>query len=464
MFATIDPWHYGSDYEQVKYERTLALVPPGIERALELACAEGQFTLRLAGRVRHLTATDISQTALTRAQARCASIPNISFKQLDFVGDLLPTGFDLIVCSEALYYLESRDELASVCTRLADALAPGGRLLCAHAFVLKDDLSRTAFDWDNPHGAAVITETMARTPGLALEACCESELYRIDLFRRLDQNQAAPPPRIDYMAIGPALEPEVARQIVWGGAEIRRADVYRSERAERVPVLMYHRIAESGPQALARYRTHPDFFRTQMRWLRSHGYHAISVAELVQRLSRREPFPGRPVMITFDDGTNDFYDTAWPILCECDLSAQVFIVTDLIGREASWDAEYGEPAPLMDARMIEELAQAGVQFGSHLATHRPADGLGSAELVAELARSRSMLETLTRRPVTALAAPHGICDDRLIVLAQQCGYETIFSASDGVAQLGSNPFFLPRIEVRGDWNLDRFTACLETAR
>jgi peptidoglycan/xylan/chitin deacetylase (PgdA/CDA1 family) len=463
-FATVDPWNYGSDYEQIKYERTLAFVPPGIERALELACAEGHFTLRLAGRVRHLTATDISQTALARAQARCASIANIVFRKLDFIADTLPTGFDLIVCSEALYYLEDRDQLAALCGRLAAAVVPGGRLLCAHAFVLKDDLSRTAFDWDNQYGAAVITEIMARTPGLALEARCESDLYRIDLFRHLDQNQARPLPRIEYVPIGSALQPEVARQIVWGGAEIRRADVYRSERTERVPVLMYHRVAEDGPPALARYRTHPDIFQAQMRWLRTHGYHAISPAELTQGLFRREPFPGRPVVITFDDGTNDFFGTAWPILRECDLSAEVFIVTDLVGCEASWDAEYGQAAPLMDVRMIEELARAGVQFGSHLATHRPADGLASAELVAELARSRSMLEIVTRRPVTALAAPHGICDDRLISLAQQCGYEAIFTANNGFAQLGSNPFFLPRIEVRGDWNLDGFSACLESAR
>ena len=464
VFATVDPWHYGSDYEQVKYERTLALVPPGIERALELACAEGRFTLRLAGRVRHLTATDISQTALARAQARCAGAPNIAFKQLDFIDDPLPTGFDLIVCSEVLYFLEGRDELASLCSRLAAALVPGGRLLCAHAFVLKDDLSHTAFDWDNPYGAAVITEIMARTPGLALEACCESDLYRIDLFRRLDQNQAAPPPRIDYVPIGSALEPEVARQIVWGGAEIRRADAYRSERTERVPILMYHRIAEDGPPALARYRTHPDIFRAQMQWLRRHGFHAVSATELVQRLTQRTLFPGRPVMLTFDDGTSDFCHTAWPILRDCDLSAEVFVVTDLVGCEASWDAEYGDPAPLMDARTIAELAKAGVRFGSHLATHRPADGLASAELLAELARSRSMLETWTGRPVTALAAPHGICDDRLVTLAERSGYEAIFTADEGLAQLGDNPLRLPRVEIRGGWDLQQFAERLREAR
>jgi len=40
MFETPDPWNYGSDYEQVKYQRTLDLVPSDIQSALEIACAQ----------------------------------------------------------------------------------------------------------------------------------------------------------------------------------------------------------------------------------------------------------------------------------------------------------------------------------------------------------------------------------------------------------------------------------------
>jgi peptidoglycan/xylan/chitin deacetylase (PgdA/CDA1 family) len=169
-------------------------------------------------------------------------------------------------------------------------------------------------------------------------------------------------------------------------------------------------------------------------------------------------------MITFDDGTDDFYDTAWPILRDCDLSAEVFIVTDLVGHEAIWDAEYGQPAPLMDADKIKDLVREGVRFGSHLATHRAADGLASTELAAELALSRSVLEAWTGAPVTEFAAPYGISDDRLINLARRCGYNTIFTSHQGVAQLGDNPYRLPRIGVHGHWGLDRFIECFEGAR
>ena len=67
-----DPWNYTSSYEQTKYEQTLALLPTGVDSALEIGCAEGHFTIQLAPRVKNLIACDISETALQRAAPRCA--------------------------------------------------------------------------------------------------------------------------------------------------------------------------------------------------------------------------------------------------------------------------------------------------------------------------------------------------------------------------------------------------------
>jgi glycosyltransferase involved in cell wall biosynthesis/peptidoglycan/xylan/chitin deacetylase (PgdA/CDA1 family) len=219
---------------------------------------------------------------------------------------------------------------------------------------------------------------------------------------------------------------------------------------------MYHRVAEDGPPELARYRTPAAAFEAQMRWLRSHGYYAISAPQLAERMRDRAELPGRPVLISFDDATTDFHDTAWPILRECDFSADVFVVTDMIGGHAVWDSDHGPPAPLMSEDQIARLACAGIRFGSHLATHRRADALSSAELLSELTRSRSRLETLTGAKVTSFAAPHGVIDQRLVFLAKRCGYQIGLTSHHGFASLESDPLRLPRIEVRGDWSLEQF--------
>ncbi|RUV22627.1 trifunctional glycosyltransferase/class I SAM-dependent methyltransferase/polysaccharide deacetylase [Mesorhizobium sp. M7A.F.Ca.MR.245.00.0.0] len=460
-FATEDPWNYGSSYEQEKYERQLEILPAGpIGRALELACAEGHFTRQLAPRVGHLTATDISAIAVGRARARCSDQPNIEFGVLDFSADTLPGEMDLIFCSEVLYYLDDLAELRRIAKKFAEALAPGGSFISAHAFVLRDNVERTGFDW-NTFGAQAISEALAATEGLVLEQSIQTELYRIDRFRRLSPDDVVTEPRIDHAPIRAPIGLGVARNIVWGGARALRRDVARSERRPRIPVLMYHSVAEEGPAALARFRLTPAAFASQMAWLRANGFHATTSEQLERSIANRQPFAGRPVLITFDDGFQNFADHAWPTLRANDLTAEVFLVTDLVGESAQWDSENGPPTQLMDARTVRRLAAEGALFGSHLATHRAIDGLSSSDLAAELLRSRMFIEHWTGRPTSAFAAPFSVTDRRLGRLAKESGYRIGFGSRHGPADLNCDPIDLPRIEIRGDRSLDDFVATVE---
>ncbi|ESY94677.1 hypothetical protein X738_23390 [Mesorhizobium sp. LNHC209A00] len=460
-FATEDPWNYSSPYEQEKYERQLEILPAGpIGRALELACAEGHFTRQLAPRVGHLTATDISAVAIERARARCSDQPNVEFGVLDFFADTLPSEMDLIVCSEVLYYLDDLAGLRRIAKKFVEALAPGGSFINAHAFVLRDNIERTGFDW-NTFGAQTISQTFAETEGLVLAQSIQTELYRIDRFRRLSPDHVATEPVIDHVPVRAPIGIGVARNIVWGGARVLRRAVARSERRQRIPVLMYHSVADEGPAALARFRLTPAAFASQMASLRANGFHAVMSEQLEWSIANREPFAGRPVLITFDDGFQNFADHAWPILRAHDLTAEVFLVTDLVGESAKWDAVSGPPTRLMDAGTVRRLAAEGAFFGSHLATHRAIDGLSSSDLAAELLRSRMFVERWTGRPTTAFAAPFSVTDRRLGRLAKECGYRIGFGGRHGPADLNSDPIDLPRIEIRGDRSLDHFVATIE---
>lgn len=457
LFETEDPWDYTNAYETLKYQQTLSLVPQGpIANAMEIACAEGIFTRMLAGKVGRLTAVDISSKALERAAGRCADLQNVSFQQLNLVQDAIPAGLDLLVCSEVLYYLVDEKRLRRVAEKMAQALAPGGRLLTAHAFQLTDDPTRTGFDWGDPYGADTISRVFGES-GLSLERSIVTELYRIDLFRR-GQPDAAEPEVIRAPFAQP-LDEGVARHVVWGGAVARRADLAASRTFE-VPVLMYHRIADDGPAALADYRVSKADFDAQLRLLRRHGYHSISSTELTETFARGKAFAGRPVLITFDDGYQDFADAAWPILKRNDFSAEVFIVTDKVGGRSDWDSAYGETAPLMDWPTIQALSAEGVVFGSHLATHRAVDVLSPNELLEEAYRSRRLLETKLGGEVRSLAAPFGAYDDRLPCVLRLCGYNAAFSTQDGRASMIDDPLHLPRIEVSGGMSLQRFAKML----
>ena len=464
LYRAPDPMAYGSDYEQLKYRRTLELLPPGpIGRALEAGCSEGMFSALLAPRVGHLTAVDISPTALERARERCRPFDNVDWRQLDFFDDELPRDLDLLVCCEALYYLSDRTELARVSTKLAGALAPGGHLLLAHGKELADDPSSTGFDWEGPFGAKVIAETLGATPGLALERALETELYRIDLFRRLRDGETPAAPRLDTVELGPPPDPEYAGSIVWGGAEVRRAEVRIRESTDRLAILAYHRIAEDGPPGLARFRVTPRAFVEQMRWLRRHGYHAVTSADIARHLASGQPFSGRPVMLSFDDAYRDFHDAAWPTLRAHDFTAEVMVVTDRVGGTAEWDAHLGAPAALMGWPEIQSLAAAGIHFGSHMASHSHMATLTSRQVALEAAGSRALLERALGRECLSIAAPYGEANDRFVHIAAQCGYRVGLTVEPGPIGLSDNPLRLPRIEVRGDWTLDDFVEAVRPA-
>jgi peptidoglycan/xylan/chitin deacetylase (PgdA/CDA1 family)/GT2 family glycosyltransferase/SAM-dependent methyltransferase len=464
IFAVEDPWNYDSPYEQEKYERQMALLPDRpILRALELASAEGHFTRRLAPRVGHLLATDISGTALERNRARHEALGNVTFQTLDLAGEEIPAGYDLIFCSEVLYYLDGFGELRRVAGKVADALEPGGTFITAHAFVLTDDRDRTGFDWGHPFGAEGIARTFAETPGMALEATIETEIYRIDRFRKLAPGETAPPPVVEHAKVEAVLEPDVERYLLRGGAALLRTEA-AWQQADRVPILMYHGVADEGPEDLARYRTAPAAFLEQIRWLRRNGYHSLPPDELLQGLRNRTSFAGRPVVITFDDGIANFAENAWPILRAHDFSAEMFVVTGMAGRTAEWDGDAGRQVPLLDVPAIRRLATEGVRFGSHFTRHVPANGLTSAELAHEMLASRlSIGNWLGEQPVQ-LAAPYTIPDPRFPAMARSCGYSLLYGNRSGAAGWWDNPLDLPRIEVPGDWSLDQFVAVLEGAR
>lgn len=161
-------------------------------------------------------------------------------------------------------------------------------------------------------------------------------------------------------------------------------------------------------------------------------------------------------MLTFDDGFQDFADNAWPILQAHDFNAEMFVVTDYVGKTAEWDAQAGAPAALMAADALAKLAEDGAVFGSHLATHRASDGLTSRELAEELARSRAKVERWLGKAPVAFAAPYAITDGRLRHMAAACGYEIGFGGGEGPVRLRMDPLDLPRILVRGDKPLADF--------
>lgn len=465
LFASrANPWGYTSNYEQTKYEQTLSQLPlTPRSRVLELACAEGHFTVQLASKVRSLVAVDISETALERARERCALLDNVTFRRLDLARDRIEGVFDVIVCSEVLYYLSDVAELQNVASSLAAALAPGGRLVLAHANVVVDAPGETGFDWAVPFGARTIGETFARTSRLIFEQELRTTLYRIQRFKRrgavdLFTLTSTSPQRV-VTADFSLPEPDVARRILWdGGVVVPTPAVHPATR--RLPILMYHRVSPDRASILGRYCVEPTMFEAQLRYLRDVGFRSASFETWRRARRSRQPLPGNCVLITFDDGYYDFAEHAWPILKRYGFEATVFIPTDDVGNIARWDEKYGSAAALLGWEDIRGLRAEGVRFGSHSASHTALTNLDNEGVVRELLRSRIVMEQQLKAPVSTLCYPYGLFTPEIAHFAQACGYTDAVSSHGGCSPLDDDGFALRRVEVDGRESLNAFIASL----
>jgi peptidoglycan/xylan/chitin deacetylase (PgdA/CDA1 family) len=70
----------------------------------------------------------------------------------------------------------------------------------------------------------------------------------------------------------------------------------------------------------------PEQFRQQMSLVKQH-YDPISFHQLMSMMDRGERLPSRPLIVTFDDGYDDNYHVAFPILREFGMSAMFFVST-----------------------------------------------------------------------------------------------------------------------------------------
>jgi peptidoglycan/xylan/chitin deacetylase (PgdA/CDA1 family) len=193
-----------------------------------------------------------------------------------------------------------------------------------------------------------------------------------------------------------------------------------------IPVLMYHRVVETvdaaDPHFLSITSAH---FAEQMAYLRDHGYQPIALDDVPLAVGDHSGW-SKPVAITFDDGYQDTLTNALPILQEFGMTATVMLVSDHIGGRNSWDAGKSADAPLLTLDEIRTLANAGISFGAHTATHPSLPDVSLDAARHELNDPKAKLESLLGHEISTLAYPYGRTTPDVCRLAEEFGYTAAF--------------------------------------
>lgn len=221
-----------------------------------------------------------------------------------------------------------------------------------------------------------------------------------------------------------------------------------------VSILMYHQVGRfARPKAHRAVYCDVGRFAWQMGWLKRGGYHVISLDEAWRGLYQGAPLPERAVVLTFDDGYENFAEHAWPILRRHGFPAAVFLVASLVGRRADWLDDMGERPALMSGPTIRRLQGEGVTFGSHAVDHVRLSALPAHEQRRQIVDSKRMLEDLLGQPVRHFCYPYGDYDAHCRDLVAEAGYCTGLTCIRGAANTADNAFELPRKAISYGDNL-----------
>ena len=202
----------------------------------------------------------------------------------------------------------------------------------------------------------------------------------------------------------------------------------------RVPILMYHyiRIAPQTDRLGTKLSVTPSDFETQLKYFKDQNYTTIHMADLAdpnrKEISKVYDEKKKPLVITFDDGYQDAYDNAWPILSKYQFSATFYIIQDKIG----------QPNYLTQDE-INKLEEAGMEIGSHGLEHLDLTKMNPLEAHRQIFNSKKNTQIF--------CYPSGKYNVMIAGLVQQAGYLNAATTNEAIADQNSNLFELPRIRM-----------------
>ncbi len=207
---------------------------------------------------------------------------------------------------------------------------------------------------------------------------------------------------------------------------------FENYKKQSVPVLAYHKVDNDKSV----YSVSEKVFDEQLKCLYKKGYKAITLEKMQELMAEKKLAEEKYIVITFDDGYENNYTKALPILQKYNYPATVFVVTGSVGA-----TNYLNP------QQIRELSKAGIEIGSHTDRHLPLATLTEEEIERELVVSKQYLEYLTLKTVKYLAYPNGSYNDKTSILLEKAGYKGAFTGVDGVNEPDSPRYYYYRVNM-----------------
>jgi peptidoglycan/xylan/chitin deacetylase (PgdA/CDA1 family) len=241
-----------------------------------------------------------------------------------------------------------------------------------------------------------------------------------------------------YTSIYPKIDPD--EQFISQNGRVLSPPLRPNEKGLKIPILMYHYISFSPwKNDIIRIglSTPPYIFDEQLQLLTNNGYTTITLDDMTGVMAGRSMLPPKPVILTFDDGYEDFYLNAFPLLKKYHMKGIVFVITSLVGK----------PGYLTWPEIIEMAVTDNVMIGSHTINHLVLPVLNPDVLADELTTSKQILESHLGYPVEWFAYPYGDYNLKVVDAVRNAGYIGAVNTLPGNMQYESRLYYLTRFRA-----------------
>ena len=207
----------------------------------------------------------------------------------------------------------------------------------------------------------------------------------------------------------------------------------------QIPILMYHAVHVMDPSEAsnANLIVDPDLFEAQIKALLKAGYYFLTPEEAYKAFTENALPAKKVVWLTFDDGNEDFYTIAYPILKKYKAKATNNVITGFVKK--------GNAGNLTVKQMKEMMAH-GMSFQSHTVNHPDLSATDKATQKVELTDSIDFLENKLNTKVNTIAYPSGRYNQTTLDLAKKT-YKLGLTTNEGLASAKDGLLSLNRVRI-----------------
>ena len=206
----------------------------------------------------------------------------------------------------------------------------------------------------------------------------------------------------------------------------------------KLPIVMYHYVEyvqNPGDTLRMKLDTTPFVLNFELKALKDNSYQTYFARDIPTIFAGGNVSNQKRIILTFDDGYEDFYENVFPLLKKYQFKATIYIIVNFIGRNG-----------FMTQNQIQDLINSGlIEVAAHTLTHPSLSSIPIAKARTEIFQSKQKLEELFHIPVTTFAYPGGAYNKAVIELVKEASYSAALTTHPGVNLLSDHLLELPRI-------------------